>query len=276
MSEITNISYIGEEYISTISKNPLIDKDKIIKTVEHYVENYRSKSYQEYKSGKMTNKIYSKIGKKYNLLNEDNFIKLVDAKTKKTIENVKKPKYLFIFDKLDELGEMKNILKKELDLEYNELLSSKTKLDTGKDKVNFKDRLSEFEKMKIEYIKLLENIEVYKLYYLIVNNVKIKDVKSIAHSKMAEYYNNDNLIFEKKTYKIPESLINDYIESQGDMIDKYNKLLTLMKTNEVKKKDIKNYLEESNKIRKNYKKEINKYLIDNEIDYIVTELPKII
>lgn len=267
---------INEEYLDTIDKNPLIDKTNIINTVEHYIKNYESTEYQDYKDGKMTNKIYPKIGRKYNMIKRNGLIELIDVKLNETVIKLKEPIYILINEKLKELEEDKNILKTELDNEYNELNINSNKNMNTKEQQDFNIRIKEFEKMKNKYIQILENIEVYKLYYLVINKINIKDVKDITQSIIIEYYGNDNQLVEKKRYKIPESIINNYITSQGEKLDNYNKLKQLMNTNKVNKKDIKKFLELSNNISETHNNNIKEYLVDNNINYIVLELPKFI
>lgn len=257
-----------DKYLNTISKNPLINKDKIIQTVEHYIKNYKSNEYQDYKTGRMTNKLYPKIGRKNHMVKEEGKIKLVDTKTEKVIVIINEPEYINISAKLIELEKSKNILTRELDMEYNELKTNKKYLSP--------DRVKEFKLMRNEYIQILENIEVYKLYRLMINEI-IMDGESIAYSTTSQYFNESNPLFEKQTYKIPEEIISEYMTIQGNKLNKFNELITSMHNNKINKKDIKKYIEETDKSLNNYNKKMQKYLVNNDkyIDYIVVKLPSI-
>ena len=264
---------INDEYLNTISNNPLINKQKIISKVEHYINNYQSEDYQNYKNGKLTNKIYQRINKRYNMIKGNDTIELFDRKTDKVIVKIKEPKYIIVSKSLEDLRESENILKHDLDIEYNEL---KNNINNRENK-SIKLKVKEFEEMKNEYIQILENIEIYKLYYLMINKINVNETENIKKSIITEHFGSDTQLIEKKSYNIPNELIDNHYILQGEKIDKYNELKQLMNNNKFNKDDIKKFIEFNKKISSEYNNNIEKYINnDNKINYIVAKLPKII
>jgi len=285
-TEMADVSYGGAITFDfdeeLINDNILIDKQRVINQVKKYLNNYYSSVYQKYKT--TLGKLYSKVGgKKFEIIRQNNHIYL--TKVGKGISNalydISNPKYLFVKERLVELEyEIKN-KKIELDTLYN-----KIKLMNERPKAI----ITNFEKIKLEYIRLLEEFEVLNLYYIMFNKIDTnisnkeviyqKNIKKDSKEDSSEY-------LEGHTYQIPENIVLQINQLQSSRLDMYNNIMNLLKGSSDIEQDKLDKDSEVYKLIKEYivNNEINEYIKqtddlrekqDKYVNFIILEVPKVV
>ena len=256
--------------IETISNNPLINSEKIKNKVEEYLNNYFSKEYSKFQDN--LELFYKKMKKNEYLKHEDNTIYLV--KNNKSggqtiIDKIKKPKYIHISKRINELELQSKSLHSKLVFMFNNL---KSKIITDPSEIK------EFKKEKNKYISLLEEKEVLDLYFITINKINVNEEENnvIYQNKEIKVLNSKDITLVSKNYKISTETVNYINTIQSERLNQYNDLMISLRKGKVDKetKDkIKEYL--SNKELKSIisKNNDEKNKQDNYIDYIIIEKP---
>lgn len=244
----------------------LIDRTKIINTVIKYINNYTSPEYKKYKDE--LNKLYLLIGKKGYIEYNKNMIYL-KKKDGTILYHVKKPEYIYVDKELKEVENDIYTIKNNLDIIFNKLKNPQNRS---------KDNIKEFEKLKLNYKKLLEDKEIIRIYDIIINQ---KDVNTEYIKIMYNFINNDDNIknLDGKLYNVPKNIINEINESRANRLIQFNEIIENVdkskKIDKNQKKNIVDYL--TNKEIDILKQKINNIvnLQNNKVNYIIKELPKV-
>lgn len=284
-AEDLKIQYILQE------DEELINPDRVIKQVHHYIDNYRSDEYKTYK--KNFNTLYQKYSNKnYIIETRGDFITVIksskttgkdkkdrkdgkeDKASSEIVTELKKPKYIWLnapgyFDNMKrEIGNQRA----ELQFKYQQLVN---KFD-----VRIEDKTA-FEKERKKFIDNLETYYIQTSYYTRINGIDINNKVDIILQEPLEY-RNDNLdtkdILEGQIYKIDKNLIDEINNENSTKLNHFNELIAKInaskdiKNNKKLIEDIKNYLDRSkitelDKNIKNNAKQQSQY-----INYIITNI----
>jgi hypothetical protein len=241
-----------DTYLENI--NSLFNKKNIKQKINDLIKKYNTNKYDDYLME--INSFYSKNINKYKVIRHNNYLELIDKKTKKL---VKKQKIYNV-----------KITKEEIDILKNKNKHQKYKLINlyleMKHTIKKNEELEKiFKKEKKQYINLNEELFSYIYYNEIINEVLNENYSLVFLPNIIT--GDENKIIENAHYKIPNSLIDDIYINSLEQTKLYNKI---QNTKENKKKIIEEYLKkninEKDKIKKKIKKILTKQ--NNEIELI--------
>ena len=241
-----------DKYLENI--NSLFNKNNIKQKINELIKKYNTNKYDDYLME--INSFYSKNINKYKVVRHNNYLELIDKKTKKI---VKKQKIYNV-----------KITREEINILKNKNLHQKHKLINVylemKHTIKKNEELEKtFEKEKKKYIKLNEELLSYIYYNEIINEVLNENYSLVFLPNIITY--DENKIIENSHYKIPNSLIDEIYINSLEQTKLYNKI---QNTKDNKKKIIEEYLKININEKDKIKKKINKILTkqNNELELI--------
>ena len=241
-----------DKYLENI--NSLFNKNNIKQKINELIKKYNTNKYDDYLME--INSFYSKNINKYQVIRHNNYLELIDKKTKNIVKKQKIYNVKITREEIDIL-KTKNIHQKHklihLYLEMKYTITKNLELEKT------------FEKEKKKYKNLNEELFSYIYYNEIINEVLNENYSLVFLPNIITY--DENKIIENSHYKIPNSLIDEIYINSLEQTKLYNKI---QNTKDNKKKLIQEYLKKNINEKDKIKKKINKILTtqNNEIKLI--------
>lgn len=219
-----------------------VNGETIIKNVAKYIKNLKSAEYKQYLNA--LENLYSKVGKRAKIYNENNTVYLITSsasdisKKSNIIESVKKPKLVDINVKLDEA-------RRSGDFETFETFRIYKLL------VNHRNDLYNEEAQEDD-----EKIQEYELF-----------LNKLEHRSLE----NDVIIVNTSRYTVPQILVDNINTANIKKLDDYNALMEQIRNKKLNidkdlKTNIKEYLEQP-------KISVNEIKNKKQINFAILELP---